>query len=61
MAGLVGCLVRRPPQAAPPSWRVRPPASIALDRGQGGTAALAVTLSVTIPRRSTRILVLQGC
>src|SRR5918996_5677763 len=32
-AGLVGCWIRRPPKAAPPSRRVRPPASIALDRG----------------------------
>jgi hypothetical protein len=30
--GLVGCWIRRPPKAAPPSRRVRPQASIALDR-----------------------------
>jgi hypothetical protein len=34
-AGLVGCWIRRPPKAAPPSRRVRPPASIALDRNHG--------------------------
>jgi hypothetical protein len=31
--------VRRPPKAAPPSRRVRPPASIALDRGRPRTLA----------------------
>jgi hypothetical protein len=31
-AGLVGCCIKPPPKAAPPSRRVRPPASIALDR-----------------------------
>ena len=34
-AGLVGCWIRRPPKAAPLSRRVRPPASIALDRDHG--------------------------
>jgi hypothetical protein len=34
-AGLGGCWVRRPPKAATPSRRVRPPASIALDRDHG--------------------------
>jgi hypothetical protein len=34
-AGLVGCWIRRPPKAAPPSRRVRPRALIALDRGHG--------------------------
>jgi hypothetical protein len=34
-AGLVGCWIKWPPKAAPPSRRVRPPASIALDRDLG--------------------------
>jgi hypothetical protein len=34
-AGLVGCWIRRPPKATPSSRRVRPHASIALDRDPG--------------------------
>jgi hypothetical protein len=35
---LVGCWIKRPPKAAPPSRRVRPPTSIALDRDHGENA-----------------------
>jgi transposase len=34
-AGLVGCWIRRPPKAAPPSRRAWPQTLIALDRGHG--------------------------
>jgi hypothetical protein len=40
-AGLVGCSIRSPPKAAPPSRRVRPPASIALDRDRGQSSAVS--------------------
>jgi hypothetical protein len=38
-AGLIGCSIKLPPKAAPPSRRVRPPASIALDRDHGKPSA----------------------
>jgi hypothetical protein len=56
-AGLVGCPIRWPPRAAPPSRRGRPPASIALDRDYGKDAGRSfVAMPVTIPGRCARML-----
>ena len=43
--GLVGCWIKAPPKAAPYSQRVRPHASIALDRGHGRDAGRLLVLA----------------